>query len=157
MEPLTITTIAINCPITEVYKFVINMENFKLWFPEVMDIKSDDQRTHGVVGKKYLETVRLPFKGVQKISLTVVQSEDNKLFITEGMFLPLLPRMVVKFTEDAHKITSLTWSMHSRNDSFIFKTLFLPFIQKVIEKRATVGLQNLKKILESNNDRLLKN
>jgi carbon monoxide dehydrogenase subunit G len=150
MKVLTINTVQINSPIAEVYKFVINMENFKHWFPGVIEIKSDNYLGHGIVGKTYSETVKIPFKGEKKITLKVVQSEENELFITEGTFFPLMPRMVVKFSEDNNKNTSLTWSMQSRNESFIFNTLFLPLLQNVIKKRARIGVQNLKKILENN-------
>lgn len=150
MTLITMHTVAIDCPIAEVYKFVVNMENFKQWFPGVIDIKADNALRHGTVGKKYLETVKTLFKAERQIPLEVIRSEADKLFVTEGTFLPLLPRMVVEFTEGPHKTTSLTWSMHSRNENFIFKNVLLPLLRHIIKKRARTGVLNLKKILENN-------
>tara|TARA_R110002096_G_scaffold209585_1_gene396756 strand:- start:515 stop:985 length:471 start_codon:yes stop_codon:yes gene_type:complete len=145
---LTINTIIINRPGNEVYKFATNLENFKLWFPQAVKIESDNSLEHATNGKKYIETVKIPFRGKSNISLNVVKAEENKIFITEGDFSPLLPRMILKFSEDSSNTTTLTWSMQSRNTNLIFKTLLLPIFKKIISKRAELGIQNLKTILE---------
>tara|TARA_R110002049_G_scaffold207188_1_gene377654 strand:- start:36976 stop:37437 length:462 start_codon:yes stop_codon:yes gene_type:complete len=152
MNTLTVNTVIINRTRKEVYKFATNMENFKRWFPEVIEIESDNSLEHGIVEKKYTETVKIPLKGESKISLNVVKAKENMVFITEGGFSPLLPRMIMKFSEESSTTTILTWSMQSRNNNLIFKSLFLPIFKKIISKRAEVGIQNLKTILE--NERL---
>ncbi|GHC66243.1 hypothetical protein [Ulvibacter litoralis] len=149
MNTLTVNTVIINLPRKEVYKFATNMENFKLWFPEVIEIKSDNSLEHGIVGKRYMETVKIPLRGESKISLDVVKAEENIVFITEGNFSPLLPRMIMKFSEESSNTTTLTWSMQSRNTNLIFKSLFLPIFKKIIITRAKVGILNLKRILEN--------
>ncbi len=64
-------------------------------------IESDNSLEHATNGKKYIETVKIPFRGESKISLNVVKAEENKNFITEGDFSSLLPRMILKFYEDS--------------------------------------------------------
>lgn len=149
MNILTENTVIINREIQVVFQFVINMKNFRLWFPEVVNIVSGNSLEHGVVGKVYLETVKVPFRGEKQISLNVVGAEKNKIFITEGNFYPLLPKMIVKFSEISPQGTSLTWSMQSRNNNLAFKFLLLPLFRRIMIKRAAIGVQNLKVMLEN--------
>lgn len=111
MKTQTTSTVTINRPKEEVYNSVVNMENYKLWFPEVIDIKSDNSLEHDTVRKKYSEIVKVPFKGEEKISVKIVQAEKSNIFITEADLFPLLPRMIVQFSEDANQNTFLSWSM----------------------------------------------
>ncbi|MBF0227545.1 MAG: hypothetical protein HQK76_19030 [Desulfobacterales bacterium] len=60
MTILTENKIEIDRSINEVYDFVTNMENFGKWFPEVIEIKSQNNLEHAVVGKRYIETVKDP-------------------------------------------------------------------------------------------------
>ena len=57
MTILTENTIEINCSISDVYDFVINMENFGKWFPEVIEIKSQNNLEHGVALPYLLELI----------------------------------------------------------------------------------------------------
>ncbi|QCX39050.1 SRPBCC family protein [Aureibaculum algae] len=148
MNTLTSKTVTINRTIKEVYKFTTNMENFKSWFPKVIKIESNNSLNHAIVGKKYIETVIVPFKGESIISLNVVKAEENKIFITEGDFSPLFPKMTIKFHENSSNTTTLTWCMQSRNTNLIFTSLLLPIFKKIMNKRAKIGVQNLKTILE---------
>jgi len=148
MNTLTSKTVTINRTVKEVYKFTTNMENFKSWFPKVVKIESNNSLNHAIVGKKYIETVIVPFKGESKISLNVVKAEENKIFITEGDFSPLLPKMTIKFNENSSNTTTLTWCMQSRNTNLIFTSILLPILKKIMNKRAEIGVQNLKTILE---------
>lgn len=149
MKMLTNYTVKINCPKNEVYNFVVNMENYKLWFPEVVDIKSNNSLEHGSVGKQYSEIVKVPFKGDARMCVEVVKADKDNVFITEANFSPLLPRMTVQFSELENQSTSLTWIMQSRSTNFVFNALFLPFIKKQLRKRAKIGLLTLKGILEN--------
>jgi hypothetical protein len=62
---------------TDVFNYVSNMENFGAWFPEVISITSDSEGPHGIVGKKYLETVNIPLAGLKQISISVVDSKQG--------------------------------------------------------------------------------
>ncbi|MBT28573.1 MAG: polyketide cyclase [Thalassobius sp.] len=148
MQVLTVSKVKIKRPIAEVYHFVVNMENFGQWFPEVINIQSANAIEHGLVGKKYLETVKVPFQGEQQISLEVVAAKKNELFMTEGEFHPLLPRMTVNFSADFENNTNLTWRMESRSNNSLFNILLLPIFKAILKKRAKKGVQSLKGILE---------
>ncbi len=51
MIELANTAITIFTPADVVFKYVSNMENYKHWFPGVVDIRSANTLDHGVVGK----------------------------------------------------------------------------------------------------------
>ncbi|MBA4368268.1 MAG: polyketide cyclase [Desulfobacterium sp.] len=148
MAILTENKIEINRSINEVYDFVINMENFGKWFPEVIKIESQNNLEHGVVGKKYIETVKDPFKGEVQIVIEVKKAEQNTSFITEGEYAPLLPKMILHFSETVHGGTAFTWAMESRTKNTFVKILLIPVAKLVMKKRAKIGVMNLKKILE---------
>lgn len=148
MKLLTRNTVVIKKARNEVYEFATNMENFKSWFPEVITIESVNSLDHGVVGKKYLEIVSVPLVGKRAVSLSVVEADSEEIFITEGDFYPLMPRMTITLAEESSKRTKLTWSMHSRNDHLMFRTLLFPVFRKIMKKRAELGILNLKRILE---------
>lgn len=124
------------------------MENFAAWFPEVIAIQSGDNKDHGTLGKKYLETIKIPFKGEDKYSLEVKQSDENEKFITEGDVPPVSPRMTANFTKVSENETLVNWKMESRNKSILFRLLLLPLFRKEMSKRAYKGMANLKRLLE---------
>lgn len=148
MPVLTSNKILIHCPIAVVYEFVANMENFGKWFPKVLEIRSANSLEPDSIGKAYIETVKVPFRGLKHIKLKVVQSQKNSLFVTEGNFHPLLPRMTINFSEQANKTTVVIWRMESRNNGTIFNLLLLPLYKFVLKGRAQKGVQNLKELLE---------
>jgi carbon monoxide dehydrogenase subunit G len=146
---LTENKIDINRSISEVFKFVVNMENYGKWFPKVIEIKSENNLEHGVVGKKYIEIVKDPFKGNVQIIIEVKKIEKDTLFITEGDYAPLLPKMSVHFTKTANGGTTLTWSMASRTENVFIRIFLIPIAKIVMRTRAKIGIINLKKILEN--------
>src|SRR5690606_35573250 len=79
-----------------VFDYVANMERFGEWFPGVLSIESANDLAHGHAGKQYLETVAVPLRGERRIRLLVQQAERNRLFVTEGNFPPIMPRMEAK-------------------------------------------------------------
>lgn len=146
---LTEKTISINSRIDRVFTYVSNMENFTAWFPKVVEIKSDDNLEHGVVGKKYLETLKIPFKRKGEYPIIVKRSDENEIFVTEGDVPPILPRMTVNFYKISENKTMVTWKMESRNDNLLMKSLILPIFGKEMAKRANKGMENLKYLLEN--------
>jgi len=147
MQQLVSESILINREAEEVFDYLSNMENFKSWFQGVVAIESQDETSHGQVGKVYLETVKVPLRGERKIQLLVVESVRPHKFVTEGMFPPLLPRMEV-LIEAQGKSSAVQWSMYSRSESWLFKLLVLPFAKSVISKRAKQSLGVLKSKLD---------
>lgn len=151
MHLLAKETVSIRAASDSVFSYVSNMENFPTWFPAVIGIESQDDAPHGTVGKSYLESVKLPFRGLKTIKLNVVESVPATRFATEGLFPPLMPRMEIDIQADDISASTLTWRMYSRTRSSLFKVLLLPLVKVVISKRAKAGTSRLKRILEQAN------
>jgi len=90
MIELSQTSITIDAPTPVIFKYVSNMENYKRWFPGVVDIKSANNLEHGVIGKKYVEKLSLP-SGESELIIEVNQCDTNHLFITKGDLAGILP------------------------------------------------------------------
>ena len=146
---LTEQKISIHMPIHKVFTFISNMENFKLWFPEVLDIVSKNDLEHGTVGKTYIELVNLPPQGKQKLKIEVKKVEVPKLYVTESEYQPLLPRMTITLKQEDESFTYVNWKMESRNNNDDFVSNILPNFKMIINNRAVNGLKKLKEVLES--------
>ncbi|WP_147374045.1 SRPBCC family protein [Flagellimonas lutimaris] len=144
---LTEQEMAINADIESVYGFISNMENFKLWFPEVSDIASDNDMEHGTVGKTYVEKVYLPPNGEQRLKIEVKKVAPPVLYMTESKYEPLLPRMTITLMSKMD-VTSVNWKMHSRNNDPDFLEEQLPNFKSIIAERANVGILKLKQLFE---------
>jgi hypothetical protein len=142
------TETTIKCSAAHAFSVVSNMERFGDWFPSVKSIKSVNDFPHGKVGKKYNEIVSIPLSGDREIEITVKESIKNVLFVTEGQFAPLLPRMEVAITETGENEIFLQWSMYSRSASKAVKMLLLPLAKSTMQKRANIGANKLKGLLE---------
>lgn len=149
MHLLTSQSINIDRSKKDIFAFVSNMENFYLWFPEVLQIESSNKQAPNEVGKEYLETVLIPLKGTSQITLKVVEYMQDNTYVTEGDFSPLLPQMRIGLTEISPNETELNWQMYSRNRSKPFRILLYPLFQYIITKRAAHGMKNLKSYLEN--------
>ncbi len=148
MHLLTEKAITIRKPASAVFAYVINMEQFGEWFPGVLMIQSCDGLDHGCEGKKYLETVSVPFRGTRKIRLVVREVQANRFFATEGKFPPLMPRMEISLSEVEPGSCKLSWRMFSRNNNPVVRHTLLPLAKRLLGKRAETGIASLKKMLE---------
>lgn len=146
---LTEQKISIHKPIQHVFAFISNMENFKLWFPEVIEIVSQNDLAHGTTGKTYLELVNLPPQGQQKLKIEVKKVEVPKLYVTESEYEPLLPRMTIRLKQENESYTNVNWKMESRNKDDLFIINVLPDFKIILNNRAINGLKKLKEVLES--------
>jgi hypothetical protein len=142
-------TITISRSVEAAYQYTTNMEYFGEWFPGVLSIESANDFPHAKCGKEYLETVSIPLRGKRKIRISVKKAQPNKLFITEGEFPLLMPRMEIAFQASGANSCSVTWRMFSRNNSFLFKITLLPLVKNVMRKRAAIGIKQLKQKLEN--------
>ena len=123
MHLLVEQSVCIHRPAQSVFEFVSNMEHFGLWFPGVIGIESSNALVPGQVGKEYLETVSVPFRGRQKITLQVrevVQTSGHYLFATEGRFPPLLPRMEISISDVQPTFCQLTWRIFVASRTIIW-------------------------------------
>lgn len=149
MIPLTTEIVTINSPCNHVYNYIINMENYINWFPGVKAIQSKNQLAHGEIGKQYSETIVEPINKEKSITVEVKKAVEDTLFVTEADYNPLFPRMTVTFKANSNNKTLLIWSMESRSTNKFFNLLFLPVVKAIIKKRAKIGVQQLKAILET--------
>jgi len=125
------------------------LENFGEWFPQVRSIVSANSLPHAHIDKEYLEVVAGPNGKERQLLVRVKQVKPNLLFVTEGDYPPLLPRMEVTFHPQGIESCIVTWRMYSRNNSLLARFTLLPLARRVIRKRAAVGVARLKKNLES--------
>ena len=149
MNLISDVNVLINRANTDVFEYVSNMEKFGEWFPGVISITSSDGVAHGNVDKKYLETVKVPLAGLKQIPISVVDSKYGKFFATEGAFSPLFPRMEITIKSMDDTTSSVSWRMYSRNNKSIVKVLLLPLAKSIMQKRAQVGIKQLKVNLEA--------
>jgi len=131
-----------------IFDYISNMENFSEWFVGVEGIESLNDLAHGQVGKSYLETVKIPFRGSRKVKIAVVKAESPDSFATEGTLSPIKPRMeiTVRNTSEGNEVS---WSMYSRNDNVWFTKLILPLVRNEMSKRAKRSIIRLKAKLEA--------
>lgn len=155
MHLLVEKTISVRRPANEVFAYVSNMERFGEWFPGVVSIASSDGLPHGAVGKVYLETARVPFRGDRQIALQVREAQAPHFFATEGNLRPLLPRMEVSITATAPDACTLSWRMFSRSQGAGVRALAVPLTRMVMARRAAIGVANLKLRLEGGEVRSL--
>ena len=148
MQLLTENRVSIACSVSSAFAYVTNMENFGEWFPKVRSIVSVDTQPHATLGKRYAETVSTP-RGERKILLRVKTVEPDRLFVTEGDYPPLLPRMEIEFEPHSAGCT-VTWRMFSRNGGLLARFIWLRVARRIIRERATVGVAQLKQQLERN-------
>ena len=141
-------TLLINRPIAHVFEFLANHENYIKWFPGVVAIAAADTLPHGTVGKIYKETLRLPTGRHRRIAIKVVESQFPALFMTEGDFAPVHPRMEIRLSERAAQATSLNFRFLSRSQSLIARLLIRALVKRAFARQSEVGLRQLKKILE---------
>jgi len=141
-------TLTINRPILEVFDFLSNHENYALWFPDVVSITSVNDLPHGSVGKVYSELLKLPAGRSRNITIEVVESRSPAVFITEGNFPPLHPRLEVRLFEKSARESILNWKFYSRSQSAFGRLIVGALIKKSVVKQSERGLKRLKILLE---------
>ena len=146
--PLVDATLTIDRPILEVFDFLSNHENYALWFPDVVSITSVNDLPHGSVGKVYSELLKLPAGRSRNITIEVVESRSPAVFITEGNFPPLHPRMEVRLFEKSARESILNWKFYSRSQSAFGRLIVGALIKKSVVKQSERGLKRLKIFLE---------
>ena len=148
MIELTKASIAISAPIEIVFTYVSNMENYKDWFPGVINIDSYNNLAHGTVGKKYKETLLLP-DGESELIIQVDQCEVNRLFITKGNLVGVLPQMSIRFSANNEKSCRVNLKFHSRNTDLTETSEIIIALRQDLTARTKIGLEKLKVNLQA--------
>ncbi|WP_437832081.1 SRPBCC family protein [Sorangium sp. So ce1153] len=146
-ELLAQGSVEIRRPLHETFAYVSNMENFPAWFPGVAAMRELDTLEHGQVGKRYRETVHMPFGRTGTIDIEVKEARVGERLLTEGEGF-LLPRMSVDFAALSDDSTRVEWRMVSRNQRWWFRWLVVPLLRRVMRGRARDGLRELRENLE---------
>lgn len=140
----------IHSPITPLFNYLANMENFSQWFPGVLKIealtgKDGDSSKNEKLGleQRYIEQVKIPGRGLVEVNLKVSEFRSPTFFQTQGDLKPLLPQMTIKLEELSSERTLVEWKMISRNNSLGFHFFLLPLIRRVMKKRSAIGMKNL--------------
>lgn len=147
MIELARASVSISSPIETVFKYVSNMENYKEWFPGVACIKSANDLDHGVVGKKYRETLSLP-SGEAELLIEVSQCDVNRLFLTKGNLTGVLPQMTVEFIAQKEGCCEVKLQYHSRSPELTATSDITIELMNDISVRANKGMTNLRSIME---------
>jgi hypothetical protein len=141
--------ITIGCSCPETFEYAADLENFRAWFPGVVNIVADDELPFATAGKHYCETVVVPLQGQRVVEIRVVDVRPPHRLVTEGDLPVLLPRMEIGFHEHGPNSCEVRWCMFSRNDNLLVRFAVLPFARSVMRTRATTGLRTLKRLLEA--------
>jgi len=147
MIELAKSSISISAPVDAVFKYVSNMENYKEWFPGVVDIRSANDMAHGLVGKQYVEMLSLP-SGDAELVIEVDQCDVNRLFLTKGNLPGVLPQMKVTFSVNEEDVCEVNLQYHSRNPELTAASDIGMALREDLSIRANKGVAKLKAIME---------
>ncbi|MCG7585723.1 hypothetical protein [Photobacterium sp. OFAV2-7] len=137
----------IDQPITQVFSYVTNMENYRNWFPGIDSIKAINNLEHGQVGKQYVETLSLP-QGTVDLIIEVKEMEQNRLFMTQGDLEPLLPQMTINFSETSESSCIIELTYFSRNLELRADDELIIGLANDLSIRANEAVKELKRIME---------
>ena len=140
-------TITINAPSSQVFNFVSNMENYKNWFPGVINITSANNLPHGTVGKQYKETLLMP-DGESELLIKVVNITKNSKFQTQGDLAGVLPQMTIAFRELACQVCEINLQYHSRSQNLDESDDLIVTLQSDLDARSHTALITLKSMME---------
>lgn len=128
--------------VSELYTFVVNMENYSEWFPGVVEVVSGNRLAHGSPGKRYVETLELPTVTTM-LTIEVEAAVPNQLFITNGDLEPVLPRMEICFEGISPSASEFDLSYYSRNPERSEDDDIITCLRDDLGKRVNVAMQNL--------------
>jgi carbon monoxide dehydrogenase subunit G len=140
--PSAENSIVIEKPRSEVFAFVANHENDKLWRPGVLDIERASGEGRGAI---YRQGVKGPMgrRIPADIEVTAYEEGSHVAFRTLGG--PVQPEGSYRF-EDVDGGTRVTFSLNAKLSGA--QKLMSPMVQRSMS--STVGaLENLKRVLES--------
>ena len=142
-------TVSIDRPVSHVFGFVSDHENYIRWYPGVVAVTSADGLAPGAVGKVYNEILRLPSGRRRAFDIKVVESRTPEFFATEGTLAPLHPRMEMRLTAKSEIETALNLRFFSRNQSAAGRLLIGALAPRAIRPQALAALAKLKSILNA--------
>jgi hypothetical protein len=147
MHLLASSVVTIACSSMKAFDYAADLENFADWFPGVIGIAAHNELPFATAGKQYVETVAVPLRGKRTVRICVVEADSPKRLVTEGDLPLLLPRMEIEFEDIGENSCVVRWRMLSRNKTALVRFAVLPVARRLVGRRATAGLRNLKQRL----------
>ncbi len=141
-------TTIINTQVETVFKYVSNMENYKTWFPGVVEVCSFNDLAHGTQGKQYRETLNLNGEQGQLI-IEVKQCKPNELFLTQGNLPGILPQMTIRFLATQENACEINLQYHGRANELAQNKNLQEILQQDLHSRTQQGLTRLKQLMEN--------
>ena len=130
----------------DLYDFVTDMENYKKWFPDVVDIQSINELPIDMVGKRYAEKLNLN-GDEQRLTIQVVEALRGVSFQTEGNLEPLLPMMRMEFSAgQQEKECQFSLSYFSRNTEIQRHSDRVESIQSELNRKIKLAFCNLREL-----------
>ncbi|TML16237.1 MAG: hypothetical protein E6G33_06115 [Actinobacteria bacterium] len=140
--PSAENSIVIEKPRSEVFAFVANHENDKLWRPGVLDIERASGEGGGAV---YRQGVKGPMGRRIAADFEVTAYEDGSHIAFRTLGGPVQPEGSYRF-EDADGGTRVTFSLNASLRGA--QKLMAPMVQRSMSSQVG-ALENLKRVLES--------
>lgn len=137
-------SVSIRKPVHEIFNFILNGENNKIWRPSVIAVKKETAGDIGV-GTKFSQTMKGPFGKSISGDYEISSSETDKKISFKVISGPARPSGNYVFENDGDE-TQVTFSL-SYKPSGLAK-LMDPMINKQMQLE-TAMLVNVKKHLES--------
>ena len=149
-DPILLTQLSarVNRPIDDVFTFVSNHENYKLWYPGVVSVVSANDKPHGTPGKTYMETLKMPGGRHQEIPIVAIISERPRRFVTEGEFPALMPQMSFELRAASESQTDIVWTFRSRHTSPVRRLVARLLYRPVMKRQALTAMAQLTRLLE---------
>ncbi len=154
MVVVTRRSVLIERPPEEIWRFVADLESYPRYFPGVLEMRSDDDLPPATPGKRYAEVARVPLRGEERVSVELVEAVPGERLAFHADLAPLRPRFDLRLRDVGEGHTELLWSCRSRNEALWVRALVLPLVRRVLDGRAAMGLENLKRLLETGRERM---
>lgn len=129
-----------------VYRFVADFENYPEWFPGILQMKSQDDRPPGTVGKRYSEIAQVPPGREEQIDVELISATPNEELASQASLAPLRPRFRYRFVSQDGGCR-FVWSVHTQ-ESGLAAALARAVTRLVLRRRSRAAMANLKRILE---------
>jgi uncharacterized protein YndB with AHSA1/START domain len=147
MELLASARVVVDCTREQVFRFAADLAHFPEWFPGVVAVRPLDAAPAATVGKRYGETLALPFGRTRQVTIEVVEAQPDRRLVTQAAFPLLLPRMEMGFEDADGGACLLEWRMFSRNTATLPRWTVVPLARRTLQRRADMAMGRLRQLL----------
>ncbi len=147
-------SVLIERPPEEIWRFVADLENHPRYFPGVLRMRSEDDLPAGTPGKRYAEVARVPLRGEQRVSVELVEAVPGERIAFQADLPPLRPRFDLSLRDVGDGHTQVLWSCRARNDALWARASAVPIARRILDGRAAIALESLKRLMETGRERM---